>query len=159
VAPAACTQGARREQVTTRGQARRSRLRERDARRLEKAEAPTTRDGSTTETLGRPYAGTERALHVAGAVRVRARRSRARNNDVGDSIQFRDSVFEIIKLQKVSTNFKISKNKSCRRAIDLELLQRATYVLINGLSGNVGRSCSFSTTRVTVHKGFNSVFG
>jgi hypothetical protein len=64
-----------------------------------------------------------------------------------------------MKLQKVPTYLKISKNKSCRGAIDLQLSQRATYVLINGLSGNVGRSCSFSTTQVTVHSVFNSIFG
>jgi hypothetical protein len=53
---------------------------------------------------------------------------------------FREAVFKIVKLQKVSTNLKISKYKSCRGAIDLQLSQRASYVLINGLSGNVGRS-------------------
>jgi hypothetical protein len=31
--------------------------------------------------------------------------------------------------------------------------------LINGLPGNVGRSCSFSTARVTVHSAFNAIFG
>jgi hypothetical protein len=31
--------------------------------------------------------------------------------------------------------------------------------LIDGLSGNVGRSCSFSTARVTVHSAVNSIFG
>jgi hypothetical protein len=59
----------------------------------------------------------------------------------------------------MSTYLKISKNKSCRGAIDLQLSQGATYVLINGLPGNVGRSCSFSTARVTVHSAFNSIFG
>jgi hypothetical protein len=34
-------------------------------------------------------------------------------------ILLRDPVFEITKLQKVSTNSKISKNKSCTGAIDL----------------------------------------
>jgi hypothetical protein len=53
-------------------------------------------------------------------------------------VLFRLSLFEIAKLQKLSTNLKISKNKSCRGAIDLQLSQRATYVLISGLSGNVG---------------------
>jgi hypothetical protein len=43
--------------------------------------------------------------------------------------------------------------------MDLQLSQRATYVLINGLPGNIGRSCSFSTARVTVHSAFNSIFG
>jgi hypothetical protein len=68
-------------------------------------------------------------------------------------------IFENAKLEKVTTNLKISKNKSCRGAIDLQLSQRTTYVLINSLSGNVGRSCSFSTARVTVHSAFNSIFG
>jgi hypothetical protein len=63
------------------------------------------------------------------------------------------------KLQKVSTNLKISKNKSCRGAIDLQLSQRATYVLINGLSENVGRIWQKSQPQVTVHSTFNSIFG
>jgi hypothetical protein len=74
-------------------------------------------------------------------------------------VLFRLSLFEIAKLQKLSTNMKISKKKSCRGAIDLQFSQRATYVLINGLPGNVGRSCSFSTAWVTVHSAFNSIFG
>jgi hypothetical protein len=49
-----------------------------------------------------------------------------------------NSVFEITKLQKASTNFKISKNKSCRGALDLQLSQRVSYVLINRF---VGKSC------------------
>jgi hypothetical protein len=72
---------------------------------------------------------------------------------------FHLSVFTNAKLKKVTTNLKISKYKSCRGAIDLQLSQRATYVLINSLSGNVGRSCSFSTARVTVHSAFNLIFG
>jgi hypothetical protein len=68
---------------------------------------------------------------------------------------FRGPAFEITKLQKLSTNLKISKNKSCKGAIDLQLSQRVSYVLINGLSGNVGRSCLFSTALVTVHSAFN----
>jgi hypothetical protein len=59
----------------------------------------------------------------------------------------------------VATKLKISKKQSCRGAIDLQLSQRATYVLINRLPGNVGQSCSFSTARVTVHNAFNSIFG
>jgi hypothetical protein len=31
--------------------------------------------------------------------------------------------------------------------------------LINGLSSNVDRSCSFSTAQVTVHSAFNLIFG
>jgi hypothetical protein len=59
----------------------------------------------------------------------------------------------------MSTNLKISKKQSCRGAIDLQLSQRATYVLINGLPGNVDRSCSFSTARVTVHSAVKPIFG
>jgi hypothetical protein len=62
-------------------------------------------------------------------------------------------------LQKSSTNFKISQKQSCRGAIDLQLSQRATYVLINGLPGNADRSCRFSTARFTVHSAVNSIFG
>jgi hypothetical protein len=69
------------------------------------------------------------------------------------------AMFKNKKLQFLEYNLKISKNKSCRGAIDLQLSQRATYVLINGLPGNVDRSCSFSTARVTVHSAFNSIFG
>jgi hypothetical protein len=50
------------------------------------------------------------------------------------SIIFRDTDFEITKLQKVLTHLKISKNKSGRGTIDLQLLQRETYVLINGFA-------------------------
>jgi hypothetical protein len=92
----------------------------------------------------------------------RGQTARARGRGVAGAqrlFQFRETVFKITKLQKVSTNLKISENKSCRRAIDLQLSQRATYVLMNGLSGNVGRSCSFSTARVTVHSAVNSIFG
>jgi hypothetical protein len=78
VAPAACTQGARREQATARGQAPCNRLRERGARRLEKAGDPTTCDGSTAEMATRPYAGLPRGHHMveqlgAGALCARAR--------------------------------------------------------------------------------------
>jgi hypothetical protein len=55
-------------------------------------------------------------------------------------VLFRLSPFEIAKLEKVSSNLKISENKSCRGAIVLQLSQRATWCLSNGLSGNVGRS-------------------
>jgi hypothetical protein len=50
------------------------------------------------------------------------------------SILFRDTDFEITELQKVLTHLKISKNKSCRGTIDLQLLQREAYVLINGFA-------------------------
>jgi hypothetical protein len=42
------------------------------------------------------------------------------------------ATFEIAYLKKVSTYSKISKTKSCRGAIDQQLLQKATYVWING---------------------------
>jgi hypothetical protein len=67
--------------------------------------------------------------------------------------------FENAKLPKMATKLKISKNKSCRGAIDLQLSQRASYALINGLSGNVGRSWQNSRPQVTVQSTFNSVFG
>jgi hypothetical protein len=59
----------------------------------------------------------------------------------------------------MSTKSKISKNKSCREAIDLQLSQRAIYVSINGLSGNVGRSWQNSRPQVTVHNTFDLIFG
>jgi hypothetical protein len=70
---------------------------------------------------------------------------------------FHLSVFTNAKLEKVTTNLKISKNKSFRGAIDLQLSQRATYVLINRLPGNVGRS--WQKSRPQVHSAFNSIFG
>jgi hypothetical protein len=72
-------------------------------------------------------------------------RTRARRRRRPAQVLFRLGLFEIAKLQKSSSNSKISKKKICRGAIDLQLSQRVTYVLINGLPGNVGRSCSFST--------------
>jgi hypothetical protein len=43
--------------------------------------------------------------------------------------------FKNPKLQKVPTKLKFSKNRSCRETIDLQLSQRASYVLINGFVG------------------------
>jgi hypothetical protein len=43
--------------------------------------------------------------------------------------------------------------------MDLQLSQRDTYVLINGLPGNVDRSCRFSTARITVHNAVKPIFG
>jgi hypothetical protein len=103
--------------------------------------------GGARGTWRRGLGGT--ALWSASARECRARRQ----------FQFRLALFQIAKLQRVSTNFKISKNKSCRRAIDLQLSQRATYVLINRLPGNVGRSWQKSRSQVTVHSAFNSIFG
>jgi hypothetical protein len=67
--------------------------------------------------------------HVDTTTRTCARASATSMSP--DPILFRDSVFKIMKLQKVSSYLKISKNKSCRGAIDLQLSQRVTYVLIN----------------------------
>jgi hypothetical protein len=67
--------------------------------------------------------------------------------------------FKNPKPQKLSTKLKFSKNKSCIGAIGLQLSQRATYVLTNGLSGNVSRSWQNSRPQVTVHSTFNLIFG
>jgi hypothetical protein len=72
---------------------------------------------SIAKTPRRPYAGVKRGSHVAGAVQTRWARRRRRPSQV----LFRLSLFEIAKLQKSSTNSKISTNKSCRGAIDLQL--------------------------------------
>jgi hypothetical protein len=82
----------------------------------------------------------------------------ARRRRCSDRFSFHLAQFKNMNLQFLEYNLKISKNKSCRGAIDIQLSQRVTCVLINGLSGNVGRSCSFSTARVTVHSAFNSIF-
>jgi hypothetical protein len=63
------------------------------------------------------------------------------------------------KTPKSVNKLEISKYKSCRGAIDLQLSQRATYVLINGLSRNVGRSWQNSRPQVTIHSTFDSIFG
>jgi hypothetical protein len=86
-------------------------------------------------------------------------RALARRRRRPSEVLFRLSLFEIAKLQKSSTNLKISKKQSCRGAIDLQLSQKATYVLINRLPGNVGRSWQKSRPQVTVHSAFNSIFG
>jgi hypothetical protein len=115
--------------------------------------------GSTTTSPRHPYTGAMQGRHVANAVRgVRttlwsATQRRRRLKSIS-RFSFRN-----YKTPKVSTNLKISKNKSYRGAIDLQLSQRATYVLINGLSGNVGRSWQNSRPQVTVHSAFNSIFG
>jgi hypothetical protein len=59
----------------------------------------------------------------------KARRHRRPNSN-------RDSVFKISKLHKMPTKLENSKNKSCRGAIDLQLSQRVTYVLINRFMEN-----------------------
>jgi hypothetical protein len=110
---------------------------------------------SIAKTPRRPYAGVKRGSHVAGAVQTRWARRRRRPSQV----LFRLSLFKIAKLQKSSTNSKIFKKQSCRGAIDLQLSRKATYVLINRLPENVGRSWQKSRPQVTVHSAFNSIFG
>jgi hypothetical protein len=105
------------------------------------------------------YAGVCEARRVARRRWRASERSGARPRRRRRHNSFRDPVFEFTKLQKVPTYLKISKNKICRGAIDLQLSQRATYVLINGLSGNVGRSWQNSRPQVTIHSTFNSIFG
>jgi hypothetical protein len=94
------------------------------------------RRGSTTDSpRGRTpegYAGNAcRAGDVACETRTRRRRRSAPN-----LIQVH--LFKNAKLQKVATKLKISKNRSCRGDLDLQLSQRASYVLINRF---VGKSC------------------
>jgi hypothetical protein len=134
----------------------------------------------TARCLGAAYAGvkgdggpTVAACSTAETPRPSVHRTRVwspRGRDAADAragaaalrrrpFLFRGPALEITKLQKLSTNLKISKNKSCRGAIDLQLSQRASYVLINRLSGNVGRSCRLSMARVTVHSAVNLIFG
>jgi hypothetical protein len=98
--------------------------------RVRRAEGPTSGHRFTTEVPGHLYAGGRLIRCVAKPERRRAcdaawelRRRRP------SPVLFRLSVFEIAKLQKLSTNLKISKNKSCRGVIDLQLSQRATNVL------------------------------
>jgi hypothetical protein len=111
---------------------------------------PTVERESTAEASGRSY------VEDCSVQRVVVLDTGART--LASQVLFRLSLFEIAKLEKVTTNLKISKNKCCRGTIDLQLSQRASYVLINRLSGNVGRSCRFSTARFTVHSAFNSIF-
>jgi hypothetical protein len=74
------------------------------------------------------------------AVEARAHDARARWRQRPAPILFGLRVFKNVELTFLVLNLKISKNESCRATIGLQLSQRATYVLINGLSGNVGRS-------------------
>jgi hypothetical protein len=98
--------------------------------RVRRTEGPTSGHKFTTEVPGHPYAGGHSIRCVAKPKRRRARDAawelrRRRPSPV----LFRLCLLEIAKLQKLSTNLKISKNKSCRGAIDLQLSRRATYVL------------------------------
>jgi hypothetical protein len=56
----------------------------------------------------------------------------------------------------VSTNLKMSKTRSCRGAIDLQLSQRATYVLMFSLKGKTRRRCNNSRPGITVRTSFKS---
>jgi hypothetical protein len=93
--------------------------------------------------------GTSAALWSA---RMRVRRR-------GEPFYFAQHFFKNAELQFLEYNLKFSEKQSCRGAIDLQLSQRASYVLINRWPGNVDRSCSFSTAQVTVYSAFNSIFG
>jgi hypothetical protein len=77
---------------------------------------------STAGTSRRPYTGGSQVGHVAGAAKT-APHSGARV-PARRQFSFRSAFFQIAKLQKLSTNLKISKNKSCRGAIDLQLSQK-----------------------------------
>jgi hypothetical protein len=92
------------------------------------------------------------------AVQERAHDARARRRQRPAPILFGLRLFKNVELTFLVRNLKISKNGSCRATIGLQLLQRATYVLINGLSGNVGRNWQNSRPQVTVHSAFNSIF-
>jgi hypothetical protein len=127
-----------------------SRLRWARRTALCEGDVTTTLPWSTTTMSRHPYTGTARydAWQRKKETPLRPRRHRP--------FQFRDSIFEITKLQKVSTYSKISKNKSCRGVIDLQLSQRATYVLINGFVWKTCWTCWNSQLRVTIHSAFKS---
>jgi hypothetical protein len=79
------------------------------------------------------------ATWMGGMAGTRARATcLARRRRRAHQVLFHGCTFENAKLTKVATKLTISKNKSCRGAIDLQLSQRATYVLINGF---VGKTC------------------
>jgi hypothetical protein len=96
---------------------------------------PTVERESTAEASGRSYAKDCSVRRVA--VLDTGARALARRRRRPSEVLFRLSLFEIAKLQKSSTNLKISKKQSCRGAIDLQLSQKATYVLINRLPGKL----------------------
>jgi hypothetical protein len=104
--------------------------------------SPHGAGGSTTEMPRHPYAGARRGRRVA---------------DRPCSIPF--ILFRNCITPKSVNRLENLQNKSCRRAIDLQLSQGVTYVLINHLSGNVGRSWQKFRPQVTVHSAFNSIFG
>jgi hypothetical protein len=48
--------------------------------------------------------------------------------------QFREGMFDSSKLEKFELKFEISKNRNCSSCIQLQLLQKAAYVLFHGLA-------------------------
>jgi hypothetical protein len=98
-------------------------------------EVPMALPWSTAKTSMHSYAGGSQVVHVAGTARTRLRALGAAIVAL-PLLVFHVHAFEYSKLQKVITKSKISKNKSCRRAIDLQLSQRASYVLIDGFVEN-----------------------
>jgi hypothetical protein len=56
----------------------------------------------------------------------------------------------------MSTHLKSSKNKSCRGAIDLQLSQRATYVLLNRFWGKRVELQQNLGLEINVHNAFIS---
>jgi hypothetical protein len=129
----------------------------RSARETNGAEGPRQVRGPQRSHWGCPYAGAN------GRRRVALQDARARNAGRGDAgvLLFLSGLafFKIAKLTNFEYNSKISKHNSCRDPIGLHLLQRATWCLSNGLSGNVGRSWQNSRPQVTTHSAFNSIFG
>jgi hypothetical protein len=123
------------------------------------AEPPTTCARSRATGSKRLYTRTARARHVAGAGRSRVRALGAATATPAFVSIPRAHFFKIAKLPQVSTKSKFSKNRCCIGAIGVYCSQRATYVLSNGLSGNVGQSWQNSRPQVTVHSTFNSIFG
>jgi hypothetical protein len=101
-------------------------------------EGPTGYGGSTMESS---RYRTPETLDGATWTRKpsRARRVTRRARDAGGCTQipFPVPVFENDKRQKVITNLKISKNKSCGGAIGVYFSQRVTYVLVNRSTGKM----------------------
>jgi hypothetical protein len=94
-------------------------------------------NGSPGVTVRRNDAG----RHVAerlGAGALAPERGAALRRVGRCEFSFRDSIFKNPKLHKMPTKLEISKNKSCRGVINLQLSQRVSYVLINGF---VGKMC------------------
>jgi hypothetical protein len=99
-------------------------------------------DFSTTRVVHREDAEASVRWRKAGSTRG-TQGVRARNADVMMPALCTWFYFIYPSSKMQNPNFlnrtcKISKYESCRRAIDLQLSQRATYVLINGF---VGKTC------------------